>query len=91
MLPAMQRGTITSAGQLSVPATVRRRWDTRAVLIEDHGDHLVVWPVPADPIAALRGAMKERIRHSSDELRRMAREDERHAEESKLRRLGLIR
>ena len=84
--PAMQMGRITSAGQVSVPAEVRRRWGTSSVLIEDHGDHLVVRPAPDDPIAAARGALKGKGRGlSSDELRRLAREDEEAAEERKFR------
>jgi hypothetical protein len=52
-------------------------------LLEDHGDHLVVRPTAEDPIAAVRGSLKGRLRHTTDELRRLAREDERHAEERK--------
>ena len=78
----MRRAHITTAGQLSVPAAVRRRWETSWVLLEDHGDHLVVRPSPEDPIAAARGSLKGVGRGlSTDELRRLAREDERHAEE----------
>ena len=55
----MWRHVITSAGQVSLPAEVRHRWDTAAVLIEDEGDRLVVRPVPADPIEGLRGVLKK--------------------------------
>jgi bifunctional DNA-binding transcriptional regulator/antitoxin component of YhaV-PrlF toxin-antitoxin module len=55
----MWRHVITSAGQVSLPAEVRHRWDASAVLIEDEGDRLVVRPVPTDPIEALRGILKE--------------------------------
>jgi len=78
----MSRAHITSAGQLSVPATVRRRWNTSWVLLEDHGDHLIVRPTAEDPVAAARGSLKGIGRGlSTDELRRLAREEERHAEE----------
>jgi bifunctional DNA-binding transcriptional regulator/antitoxin component of YhaV-PrlF toxin-antitoxin module len=66
-------------GQVSLPAAVRRRWGTEQVAIEDRGDHLVVKPLPDDPIAAARGALKGRI-GPTDELRRKARLDERAAE-----------
>jgi bifunctional DNA-binding transcriptional regulator/antitoxin component of YhaV-PrlF toxin-antitoxin module len=76
---------VTSAGQLSLPARIRRRWGTRRVAIEDHGDSVVLRPVPDDPIAAAAGALKGLI-PSSDELRARAREDERRAEERRHRR-----
>lgn len=84
----MQMGRVTSAGQLSVPAEIRRRWGASSVLIEDHGDHIVVRPAPEDPIAAARGALKGKLQHSSGELRRLAREDEARAEERKARLYG---
>jgi hypothetical protein len=84
----MRRSHITRAGQLSVPAAVRRRWDTEWVLLEDHGDYLIVRPTAEDPIAAARGSLKGLGSGlTSDEMRRLAREDERHAEEQKLKRL----
>jgi hypothetical protein len=61
-----------------VPAEVRRRWRTNVVAIEDLGDRLVLRPLPEDPIAALRGALKGRV--SSDGLREAARRDEEAAE-----------
>jgi bifunctional DNA-binding transcriptional regulator/antitoxin component of YhaV-PrlF toxin-antitoxin module len=76
---------ITTSGQFTLPADIRRRWRARRVRVEDHGDHVVVRPVPDDPISAVRGIFKGRI-GSVDELRRQAREDERHAEEAKYRR-----
>jgi AbrB family looped-hinge helix DNA binding protein len=69
---------ITTGGQISLPAAVRSRWGTKAVTVEDLGDHVVVRPVPDDPIAAVRGAVKERV--STDALRRTARKDEAAAE-----------
>lgn len=75
---------ITTSGQVSIPAGVRRRWKTRHVRVEDHGDHVVVRPVPGDPIEAVRGIFKPFMKGmTTDELRRIAREDERRAEERK--------
>jgi len=71
---------VTTAGQLSLPARIRRRWGTRRVAIEDHGDSVVLRPVPDDPIAAAAGALKGRI-PPAETIRARAREDERHAEE----------
>ncbi len=78
---------ITSSGQFTLPAAIRRRWRAGRVHVEDHGDHVVVRPVPDDPIAAARGAFKGLI-GPVDELRRQAREDERHAEERRARSLS---
>lgn len=51
---------LTRGGQVSLPAAVRRRWATRAVVVEDRGDHVVVRPSADDPITAARGALKPR-------------------------------
>ena len=75
---------ITTSGQVSIPATVRRRWRTSRVEVEDHGDHVVVRPVPDDPIEAAFGIFKDRGINTT-ELRRRAREDERRAEERRSR------
>ncbi len=80
------RHKITVAGQISIPAEVRRRWDTDTVDIEDFGDHLVVRPRPVDPIKAARGALKGKGRNiSAAEAVRMADEDERRAQARKER------
>lgn len=47
---------VTGNGQVSLPAELRRRWDSNAVLVIDRGDYAIVRPLPDDPIAALRGA-----------------------------------
>jgi len=47
---------VTGSGQISLPAQLRRRWGASTVLVVDLGDYAIVRPVPADPIAALRGA-----------------------------------
>jgi hypothetical protein len=70
---------ITKGGQVSVPADVRRRWATTVVAIEDHGDRLVVRPLPEDPIAAARGALKSSL-PTTKKLRATARRDEELAE-----------
>jgi bifunctional DNA-binding transcriptional regulator/antitoxin component of YhaV-PrlF toxin-antitoxin module len=78
----MQRALITKAGQMSLPAAIRRRWDTRAVAIDDQGDYIVVRPIPADPVAAFRGSFASRG-PSSDEARRLARDEEQRREEKR--------
>jgi bifunctional DNA-binding transcriptional regulator/antitoxin component of YhaV-PrlF toxin-antitoxin module len=74
---------ISKGGQISVPADVRKRWRTRRLQVEDRGDELVIRPVPEDPVAAARGALKGRIRYTSEELRRMGHEEEALIEERK--------
>lgn len=73
-----KRLVISSGGQISVPAAVRKRWGTRTVLAEDRGDELVLRPAPDDPIAAVRGIFAEEMRggRSVDELRADARAED---------------
>ena len=77
MPKTMWRHRVTTAGQLSLPAEVRRRWATSTVVLEDEGDRLVVRPVPDDAVAAARGAFAERARgFTSLRLKELARADE---------------
>ena len=86
-MSVMKTARITAGGQISIPASVRRRWGTNRVAIHDLGDRIVVKPLPDDPIAAAEGALRGRIPVTADELRRVARRDEAQAEEQKWRRL----
>lgn len=73
----MEERVISKGGQISVPAHLRRRWGTDRVVVVDRGDHLVVRPAPADPIAAAKGSLPLSGGLSSEELRARARgEDE---------------
>ena len=74
---------ISKGGQISVPAEVRKRWQTRRLQVEDRGDELVIRPAPDDPIRAARGILKDRLGRTSEELRRMVREEEAEVEERK--------
>jgi hypothetical protein len=71
----MKIAHVTTSGQLSIPAVIRRRWRTSRVALEDEGDRLVVTPLPDDPVAAARGALKGRIGPTT-ELREAARRNE---------------
>jgi bifunctional DNA-binding transcriptional regulator/antitoxin component of YhaV-PrlF toxin-antitoxin module len=75
----MKLRKITTSGQISLPATVRSRWRTKSVAVEDFGDHVVIRPLPDDPIIAARGALKKKI-GTADSLRAKARKDEAAAE-----------
>ena len=87
-MSTMKTAKITTGGQVSIPAGVRRRWGTKRVAIEDLGDRLIVRPLPDDPVAALQGSLKHLVRPgiTTDDLRRIAREDEAAAEDRKWRR-----
>jgi bifunctional DNA-binding transcriptional regulator/antitoxin component of YhaV-PrlF toxin-antitoxin module len=72
MLYLMKMHRVTAGGQISLPAEVRHRWATKVVAVEDLGDYIVVRPLPEDPVAAARGALKGRLR-PTDQLRAKAR------------------
>jgi bifunctional DNA-binding transcriptional regulator/antitoxin component of YhaV-PrlF toxin-antitoxin module len=81
------RVRISKGGQISIPAAIRHRWSTSTVALDDQGDRIVIEPAPDDPIAAADGALAEEFSGLDfAELRREAREDERVAEERRLRR-----
>jgi bifunctional DNA-binding transcriptional regulator/antitoxin component of YhaV-PrlF toxin-antitoxin module len=82
MPKTMWRHRVTTAGQLSLPADVRRRWATSTVVLEDEGEYLIVRPVPDDAIAAARGAFAGRGRGlTSTKLKKLARNDDLEAED----------
>jgi AbrB family looped-hinge helix DNA binding protein len=76
----MRQAVITSAGQISVPAEIRRRWGTSRVLLDDRGDALIVRPLPEDPIAAARGSLRGGS-FTTDQIREMLRAEEEDAED----------
>ncbi len=78
----MRQAVISQGGQVSIPADVRRRWGTSRVIVEDRGDSLVLRPLPDDPIDAAMGSLAG-PGPTSDEMRRMYREEEAEAEERK--------
>jgi bifunctional DNA-binding transcriptional regulator/antitoxin component of YhaV-PrlF toxin-antitoxin module len=47
---------VTRTGRISLPAALRHRWRSRAVLVVDRGSHAIVRPVPEDVATALGGA-----------------------------------
>jgi AbrB family looped-hinge helix DNA binding protein len=75
------RVRISKGGQISIPASIRHRWSTSTVALEDQGDRIVLEPASDDPIAAAEGALAEEFGDLDlGRLRRRAREDERVAE-----------
>ncbi len=71
----MKTAPITTGGQVSIPAEVRKRWRAHRVVIDDLGDRLVLRPVPADPIGAAVGSLAG-PGPSSDEMRATLRGEE---------------
>jgi AbrB family looped-hinge helix DNA binding protein len=76
----MKTAKITRGGQISIPSSIRHRWGTSRLALEDLGDRVVLRPAPDDPIAAARGALAGELSMSSGELRAQAREAEAVAE-----------
>jgi AbrB family looped-hinge helix DNA binding protein len=83
----MKTTRISRGGQITVPAEVRKRWGTTNLLVEDHGDSLVLRPIPADPIGAAMGSFAG-PGPTSDEMRAQERADEARIERRRLRALG---
>jgi bifunctional DNA-binding transcriptional regulator/antitoxin component of YhaV-PrlF toxin-antitoxin module len=76
-----RRVRISAGGQISIPASIRRRWGTTTIALDDQGDRIVLEPAPDDPIAAAEGALAD-VFHVLDAplLRREARTSERASE-----------
>lgn len=75
------RVRISKGGQISIPATIRHRWGTSTVALEDQGDRIILEPAPDDPIAAAEGALAAEFRKVDlRRVRRTAREDDRVAQ-----------
>lgn len=76
-----QQSKLTTGGQITVPAHVRKRWKTERVTVEDRGDHLIVRPMSEDRAArikALRGIWNFRNRPRAEVMaayERMREED----------------
>lgn len=51
-----ERASISTSGQVSLPAALRHRWQAGSVLVIDRGGYAIVRPVPADPVGELRGS-----------------------------------
>src|SRR5262245_21958528 len=87
MVSRMPTMKITTSGQISIPAAVRRRWGVTRVRLVDHGDHVTLEPIPDDVFAATFGRFAGEG-PTSDEIKQMEREAEAEREE---RRYGHVR
>ena len=83
MVSDMATMKITSSGQISLPADVRRRWGVTRVRLVDHGDHVTLEPIPDDIFAATFGMFQAKDGLTSDEFRAIEREEEAEREERK--------
>lgn len=70
---------ISRGGQVTVPATVRHRWETERLALEDHGDYLLLRPL-ADPIDGFVGFAAGGGGPTSEEMRAQSRAEEAAAE-----------
>jgi len=75
--------TVSRNGQVSIPAEIRARWNTRKVIVVDLGGRVVIRPVPDDPIAEARGSLAGHG-PSTDELRKRMREEDARDEARRL-------
>jgi AbrB family looped-hinge helix DNA binding protein len=66
---------VSSNGQVSIPAEARARWNADQVVVVDLGDRVVLRPLPADPVGALRGKYRTRG-PNSERIRRESRSDD---------------
>jgi bifunctional DNA-binding transcriptional regulator/antitoxin component of YhaV-PrlF toxin-antitoxin module len=66
---------VSRNGQVSLPAAARSRWASDRVIVVDLGDRVVLRPLPADPVGALRGKYSG-VGKSTDEIRRAERRAE---------------
>ena len=57
----MQTLNVLNKGQVVIPAELRQRLGMKPgqrVELRDAGDHLELYPLPQDPLAALRGSLQ---------------------------------
>ena len=73
---------VTSAGQISIPAEVRRRWGATRVKVTADGDRLVIEAAADNPFEDLIGILAGG-RMTSDEMLHEEREVERERERRK--------
>jgi len=81
------RHKITRAGQVSIPAEIRERWGSSNVLILDEGERIVLRPVSDNPMEAIRGILKGKVRTdiTAAEAKKLWRAEDNAASERKWR------
>lgn len=81
--PKIHHMKVTTAGQVSVPAEVRRRWATTRVRITDEGDRLIIEPEPENPFFDLIGILAGKVTMTWEEMKAEEREAELERERRK--------
>jgi bifunctional DNA-binding transcriptional regulator/antitoxin component of YhaV-PrlF toxin-antitoxin module len=66
---------VSSNGQVSIPADTRSRWGAAHMVVIDLGDHIVMRPLPDDPIGSLVGKYHGSGRDTDSERRAERRSD----------------
>ena len=74
---------VSRNGTISLPAEVRKRWNTDTVVISDTSFGLVVTPFDPDFVRSLMGKYRHLAKETVDEGRRAAREEEAEREEQR--------
>jgi len=74
---------VSRNGTVSLPAEVRKRWNTDTVVITDLPSGLVVRPLDPDFVRSLMGKYRHLAKETVDEGRRAAREEEAEREEQR--------
>jgi AbrB family looped-hinge helix DNA binding protein len=60
----MQTLNILNKGQVVIPAEIRQRYGIKPgnrIELRDAGDHLELYPLPADSVEAFRGSLKKGV------------------------------
>lgn len=74
---------VSRNGTISIPAEVRKRWNTDRVIVTDTSAGLVVRPFDPDFVRSLMGKYRHLAKETVDEGRRAAREEEAEREEER--------
>jgi AbrB family looped-hinge helix DNA binding protein len=67
---------VTQGGQISIPADVRRRWNTDRVVVIDTPDGLIVRPFDPNAADRIMGTYARRGAMTTEEMRRTARNED---------------
>ena len=74
---------VSRNGQISIPADVRKRWNTDRVIVTNTSAGLIVRPFDPDFVRNLRGKYRHLATETVDEGRRAAREEQAEREEER--------
>lgn len=74
---------ISRNGQISIPAEVRKRWNTDRVIVMDTSDGLIVRPFDPEAVDKLMGKYQHLVNETSDEMRRAIREEQAQKEDER--------